>query len=91
MHCWHARTRHLVTMNVISQPNPVFAFPLVCPYHAAVIVIVSQLSRYAPVRMLLNGSHVWELDGTAEVIKLQLQAGRFLCGFTAPWKKTKTA
>lgn len=28
--------------------------------------------------MLLNCGHVWELHRTAEVIKLQLQAGRFL-------------
>jgi len=72
----------------ISQPDP--AFVLCCvvllrpprgpgPYQAGVAVVVSQLPGDVPVCVLLDGGHVRELDGAAEVIKLQLQTGRFLC------------
>ena len=66
----------------MSFHNPTLCFP----YQAGVAVVVSQLPGYVPVSVLLDGGHVGELDGAAEVTKLQLQTGRFLCVFTMPWK-----
>lgn len=47
-------------------------------YQTSVAVIKAKLSGYIPVCMVLNGSHIRELDRATEMVKFQLQTRSFL-------------
>lgn len=67
---WHLEVNEMTLTTVTTSSS----------YQTGVTVIKAELSGYVPVSVLLNDAHVRELDRTTEMVKLQLQAGSFLCG-----------